>query len=385
MTTAESFPQALLAQPAAARLAYFQTKVVAHPHLKDTHRALWHVLHHPTEASLVLVVGPTGVGKTTLRRRIETQVLEEMRGELEQDRGRIPVVGVEAVAPESGNFNWKDYYLRVLAALDEPLLAHKVADEVGRLPRDGGRRLGMAHGANAAALRRALEHGLHHRRVTAVLVDEAQHFTKMASGRRLLDQMDTLKSLASLTGTLHVLLGTYEVLDLADLSAQLSRRSVVLHFPRYRRECAADRVAFKSVLLTFQRHLPLTEEPDLVGREEYFYEGCAGCVGVLKAWLQRALGAALADDQATLSVGHLDRQRIPTRTLLRLARESQAGEAALTETVGERTELRRQLGLATEPGIAVAPPTAPAARPSTGRVGQRRPTRDPVGSGEHDG
>ena len=56
-------------------------------------------------------------------------------------------------------------------------------------------------------------------------MDEAQHLKKFASGRRLLDQMDILKSLASLTDTIHVLIGTYELLGLADLSAQLNRRS----------------------------------------------------------------------------------------------------------------------------------------------------------------
>jgi hypothetical protein len=30
--------------------------------------------------------------------------------EAKEDVGRIPVVAVEAVAPDSGNFNWKDYY-----------------------------------------------------------------------------------------------------------------------------------------------------------------------------------------------------------------------------------------------------------------------------------
>ena len=41
------------------------------------------------------------------------------------------------------------------------------------------------------------------------------------------------------------------------------RRSVEIHFGRYRLDSAEDRLAFKSVVLTFQRHLPLAEEPDL--------------------------------------------------------------------------------------------------------------------------
>jgi len=71
----DRFPSELLAQPAEARLAYFAARVVAHPRLAQAHQALLDALHASTEASLVLVYGPTGVGKTTLRRRIEQQLL----------------------------------------------------------------------------------------------------------------------------------------------------------------------------------------------------------------------------------------------------------------------------------------------------------------------
>src|SRR3989304_9628642 len=98
-----------------------------------------------------------------------------------------------------------------------------------------------------------------------------------------------------MTGTPHVLIGTYELPGLANKSAHLTRRSIEIHFGRYHVESAEDLLAFKSVLLTFQRHLPLAVEPDLVGRHEYLYEGSVGCVGVLKNWLNRALAAVLAE------------------------------------------------------------------------------------------
>jgi type II secretory pathway predicted ATPase ExeA len=382
MALADGFPRELLAQPADRRLAYFAARVVAHPRLQQAHRALLHALQAPTGAALILVYGPTGVGKTTLRRRIEQQLLAAALPDLERDPGRVPVVGLEAVAPESGQFNWKDYYTRALLALDEPLAEHKRDLAVRGLRRDGGGRLRVAHTAPAPELRRALEQCLRQRQVEVVIVDEAQHLRRLASGRRLLDQMDTLKSLAALTGTRHVLVGTYELLGLADLSAQLSRRSAEIHFGRYHAEVAADRLAFQSVLLTFQRHLPLAVEPDLVGRWEELYERSVGCVGVLKNWLQRALAAALAAGEPTLTGRRLEQQADPTRKLLSLARELAAGEAALAASDRERGELRRLLGLAAEPGGAPPPlsdrPRAPR-RP--GRAGERRPTRDPVGAG----
>lgn len=392
--TAEGFPRELLAQPKAARLAYFQSKVVAHPRLKEAHAALWQAIRRPAGASLILVVGPTGVGKTTLRLGIERQLLEEARAAMEHDPGYIPVVGLEAVAPESGNFKWKDYYTRALIALDEPLRAHKLDYGVRNVQRDGAGRLVIGQSVVASELRWALEQCLRHRRPAAFLVDEAQHFKKMASGRRLLDQMDTLKSLAGLTGTVHVLIGTYELLSLANLSAQLSRRSLEIHFPRYRLDGAQEIARFQSVLLTFQSHLPLRQAPDLAAQAEYFYERCLGCVGVLKNWLDRALAAALDGDRDTLTPKDFERQAMPTGQRLRLAREIQAGEAALLERGEGQTELRRLLGLNGEPNgwpeVQPDPPEAasqraPAVRGAKGRVGQRKPGRDPVGMAEHAG
>jgi len=394
MPSVESFPRELLARPPEVRMAYFAAKVVAHPHLTAAHQAVRDALRQPSGASLILVHGPTGVGKTTLRLRLEQQLLAEALPDMQHDPDRVPVLAVEAVAPESGQFNWKDYYVRALAALNEPLLEHKVTVTTPENPAPEGPvplRPFIKRSASAAEFRWVLEECLRRRRVAVCLVDEAQHLKRVTSGRRLLDQMDTLKSLAALTGTVHVLVGTYELLGMTNLSAQLSRRSVEIHFGRYRAESAEDCLAFKSVVLTFQRHLPLAEEPDLVGCWEALYEGSLGCVGVLKSWLNRSLAYALAHDAVILTRRHLERQAASTRTLINLAREIAEGEAAFREDPRVREELRMLLGLAASPagksksdanGTVARSAASTAPRRPTGRVVQRRPTRDPVGVGE---
>ena len=62
--------------------------------------------------------------------------------------------------------------------------------------------------------------------------------------------------------------------------------------------------AFRSVLKSFQSRMPLEEEPDLVEHHKYFYEGCLGCVGVLKDWLVDALWLALKKNAETLREEH---------------------------------------------------------------------------------
>jgi energy-coupling factor transporter ATP-binding protein EcfA2 len=220
----EGFPRELLNRPVSERLAYFRSYTVAHPLLKEADAALKRAIQEPAGGSLVFVIGPTGVGKTTLRLRVEQHLKEAFLPEAKEDVGRIPVIGVEAVAPDSGNFNWKDYYQRALRSLEEPLIRHKICTYGQEPP-------AFASRAAGAELRYALEQALRFRRTAAVMIDEAQHLTKMASGRKLSDQLDSLKSLANLTGCVHVLIGTYELLPCRNLSAQLSRRSIDIHFP----------------------------------------------------------------------------------------------------------------------------------------------------------
>ena len=381
-TANERFPRELLEQSKEARLAYFRGKVVAHPRLKEVHLALMNAIRQPAGVQLILVLGPTGVGKTTLRLRIEKQLREEAWSKLEQDQGRVPIVGIEAIAPASGNFDWKDYYSRVLLALDEPLVKYKIDYGTKGLRRNGSGQLAIGHDVAADQLRRTVELSLSHRRPMAVIVDEAQHLKKVAGSRRLLDQMDTLKSLAGTTGVVHVLMGTYELLGLANLSAQLSRRSIEFHFPRYRPDQVEDVVAFKRVLLTFQRHLPLVEEPDLIGRYDYFYERCVGCVGILKRWLDRTLAFALEEDRETLTSSDLERHEESTRKLLRMAWEIKEGEEGLQDRGDGRMELRMLLGL-DEQIPKPASVEGVGQRRTASRVGQRRPARDPVGQDEN--
>lgn len=373
MATQTDFPQELLSQPPSARLTYFQEKVVAHPHLKETHQRLWQAIQQPSGVSLIFVFGPTGVGKTTLRCRLEQQLWEAGQPAIERDPGHIPVVGLEVAVADADSFRWRDYYQRALVALDEPMIDHKtIPDHIlhQRVELKNSGRYKVA-----SELRWALEQALHHRRPTAFIVDEAQHFKRIASGRRLLDQMDTLKSLANLTGTTHVLIGTYELLGFAQLSAQLDRRSCEIHFPRYHIDVPEEMLAFKRILLTFQRQLPLMGEPDLVAQAEYFYERSVGCVGVLKDWLTRALATALEDGQEMLTQTVLERQALPTRKLLRMAREIREGEETLTPNGRSQTELRSLLGMSIDS----------AEQQNLGsprKVGKRKPVRDQVGHHE---
>jgi energy-coupling factor transporter ATP-binding protein EcfA2 len=370
MSNQESFPIELLAQSNRERWLYFYHKIVAHPRLVEVDRDVKHAIRYATQGRLILVFGPTGVGKTTLRRGLERALTAMLQPELVQDPGQMPLVSVEAVSPEQGNFDWLDFYQRALLYLNEPLVEHKVVDATlvdGQLVKQAK--------PNLRTLRQALEQGLRHRRPVAFLIDDAHHLQKIAGSRRLQDQMDAIKSLANRSETVLVLIGTYELLNLTNLNDQLSYRSYHVPFARYQPADPEDIQAFKAVLNTFQHHLPLSAVPELVPRWEYFYENSAGCVGLLKLWLCNSLAAALEQPPHILTDRLLQRCAISPDRLLNIAREIREGERKWAELAEKQGSIRAALGLAP---YSVSTEPEPPARQKR-RVGERRPMRDAVG------
>src|SRR5258708_32586250 len=90
------FPRELLDRPPSDRLAYFRSYTIAHPRLQAVSDALRRAIQQPAGRSLILVIGPTGVGKTTLRLRIEPELKERFLAAGEPHPARVAGVGVES-------------------------------------------------------------------------------------------------------------------------------------------------------------------------------------------------------------------------------------------------------------------------------------------------
>jgi hypothetical protein len=214
------------------------------------------------------------------------------------------------------------------------------------------------------------------------MIDEAQHLSKMASGRRLLDQLDVIKSIANQTRIVHVLFGTYDLLAFRNLNGQLSRRSLDIHFPRYRAESASERQVFVNILRSFSQHIPLAARPDLGGEWEFLYERSIGCVGILKQWLTRTLHSALRQGRNTIRREDLERQALSVAQCQKIFSETAEGESQSAEPAEARRVLLCRLGLRAgivqvqEPGTRNTPPPI---RKSGRRPGMRRPHRDRIG------
>jgi hypothetical protein len=395
------FPQDLLQKSKGERLKFFRRKIIGHPYINSVRDEVLWAIEDSAPGSIIICCGPPGVGKTTVLKDIEVALIKKRQKELEQDPGILAVATIHLKSPQTGNFDWKKHYFKpLLVSMEEPLVDKKIDMSPWAPHHRENMRLIASKKADGDAYRDVVESALRNRNPTAVLVDDAHHAGVISSGRKLLDQTNTFKSLADQTGITHVLVATYEIVPFRNLNGQLSRRSIDVHFSRYRAWVKTELNNVINALYTFQRWLPLEIMPDFVRADgtcpdwDYFYERSLGCIGILKDWISRAYSLALRQGAKTLTLDHLNKRALSISALTKLLAEITLGEKELEESAEERRLLRANLGLTVSrrqaPGTQAQQAQPEEKTSSEGaskggrknrapRPGKRAPKRDKVG------
>lgn len=241
----EPLPEALQ-----ERLESFKKYTAEHAMLLRKDDALTQRIWEPGGFAFLLLSGPTGVGKSELLRVVTHRMQTRAQVVTPGDRLPLPVILVETPAP----FTYREWYERVLRALDEPIIEEVTYREVGISPNGKKAPSRRGHASSkpldeAPELRRAVEAALAKRRVRALCFDEAQHLMADGETEDLKRCWDWLKSLSNTTGVLFVLAGAYPLLKFRRVSSQAARRGTDVHFPRYQLNNPEDRAAFQGALL----------------------------------------------------------------------------------------------------------------------------------------
>ncbi|WP_175942356.1 AAA family ATPase [Caballeronia sp. BCC1704] len=303
------------------------SKRIKHTRVTEVMSELHTLIYPSSQDSILLVCGPTGAGKTTLSRHMVESALERGRSHMKANGGVIPAVYVEAPSSGENDFSWKLFYRRILTQLGDDLDAPKklygVDEHTGRVVRPRG-----STGNSLAALRTAVERGLRERQVQFLVIDEAAHIIRQTRGKHRLEiQLDTLKSLANQCGTQMVLVGAYDLYQLVSLSAQLARRTHVLHFERYREDRPEDVKAFERCVLAFEKTLPNLWGGQLTQHSKGLLGNTLRCVGTLSSVLIRA--GKLAEAVGSWSVDSLERALLTEAQRKRILEEIIDGESAI--------------------------------------------------------
>lgn len=385
-TQIQSFDPALLQKPIKDRLEYFKTRQIDHAMQRNTFNRAVASLRCAAGPKVLVITGPTGVGKTTLGRRLYREIQNIHKDDANLNNSIVPVIGVNAAPPVGASFNWRDFYSRVLQANKDILLDHKVS-LTGQSEMFAHNGYELSEGADADKLKRSLESSIVHRKTRYLFIDEAHHILMVKDQGRLEFQFEMLKSLTIESDITIVLMGTYDLLDIRDYSGQLVRRSEILHMGRYDPNLYEHRTEFASTMEAFLQRMPFKIKPDLSNDMEYFFTKSAGCIGILKEWLTRTYGHALDAGMDTFDRDFAAQFALDNKGLRTIIEEVLNGELKMSDEPYERIsqllidgstliDRSNSNSLMEKPNILKA---------KQRRIGTRNPKRDPVGGVEYAG
>lgn len=296
-----------------------------------------------TPGTVIFVSGPTGAGKTTLLKYLCTSLYQ---ANVDSSKSQIPLVSVQATNSESGYFSSKDFYSRLLGQLGDPFRraetdmdwsgafseASPQMREFLSLPFWSSIRISLTE----TKIRRAFECLARAVGLKAAFIDEGQSMCLTHAKRSPSDHLESLKCLAGELGILIFIFGTYDLLEIWNHSAQLNRRTHLIHLRRYDANLDEDRDAFFSVLRMYGKSLKFKSAQVLSNHAEEILDWTYGVFGEVDALFTRAGVVARMESRSALTWADIVRARYTPSQMERLRFEIETGERRVRGEVPRR-------------------------------------------------
>lgn len=274
-------------------LSKFDSMIIHHPKFAEALEEILSYIELGSPQQILLVIGPTGVGKSTLVNVVYKKIFDQCKNLNEQ-----PPIKISINPPEGSTFGFRAFYIQLLRELDEPLPDYKMApdDRLKKLAENPGGRISRS----SSEVRLDLDTALQSKKCPVMLLDEANHFGRSASKEMRTVQMDIAKSLAEVTQTKIVGFGTPEALRLMHLNSQLSRRIVQLDFSQYEsNELGEFFLTYKSICNGLK--LPVAVDHS---HKNYLFENSLGLIGHLSSWMREATKKAIREKSKIVTIEH---------------------------------------------------------------------------------
>jgi hypothetical protein len=352
-----------LTAEARALVADYRCLRVGHPFLEQATAEVRLFLASPSAKPICLLVGPAGVGKSTLVEHTAAEIQAERAGELTLCPERVAVLTTSV--PSGHKVSLRSFYVMLLSQLGAVLPDRKIDPALNRQ-----RLRHQAHTMTEADARIALLSEIERRRPSAIIFDEADHLVRGRGEIQRLALLDEFKYLAIETGLPLLLVGTYELLHFCGLAPPFDRRMRQIHLRAYDYGRKDERRTFQWAVRQLANRLPVPQ-PELADNIEAIYERTLGCIGSVHEWFLLALVAALADGSDRIGPRHLEAHRPTIAAVARAHTVMTDGAKRLTDSKQALAKLRGDLGLPSDASRA-------ARTASTRAVGRRNPNRDKV-------
>jgi hypothetical protein len=325
-----SFDLELLKLPWEERFERFRKYKTPHTRLRTVMDDVKRAIRLRGGEGFIFVIGPTRIGKTTLIEGIINSVLEEAMDEMLKDPGFLPIAGIEAY-PYVRGYNWSDHWVSCLEAVNEPLIEYKTAYREMNFKQILPNQAKFQY-QKSDVRRRCFERAARLRKVQLFWVDEANHLALVPNAKMLRPHLEIIKSVASRSGAMHALFGTYDLLKLRNASGQLGSRAVTIHFSRYKPDNHDDLKSFADAALSLVSRMVLPVPVELTVEDlDYCLDISLGNIGLLKVWFTDALGIVLENGRKTLTRKDLESHQPPIDLLNKISLEIRKGEERLVQ------------------------------------------------------
>ncbi|WP_185646571.1 ATP-binding protein [Burkholderia sp. Bp9143] len=301
------------------RRSYFHDLRIRHPKLTETINELMRRITNGSDRGMIILTGPAGVGKSVACEYIVQNLIKTYFQNFPDDTQTIPAIMVEAEGTRSDRFDWYELDKEILEALQVPLIDATLPMVTRTLD---GRLIdvpmveSLSH-PTSRALRARFRKALDQRNPSVVAIDEASNILagpKTSDSKR---EANVLKTIINKNKTRLILIGAYDLYQLATKTGQLTRRSQIVHFEPYRDHSLKG---FAEALSTFQDHLPFSEPFPLTAYSAELFEQSLGCIGLLKDILEATVNVAISEGKKTIAIEMLRRnyfRRLQFDTLIK--------------------------------------------------------------------
>ena len=374
-----AFPIELLKASNEKKKQYFKDYIVHHKNLDVALEETMRYIRSLVDERIILVCGPSGVGKQELVNGVKQQIIETVGIDSNQTTDCIPIVEVEAIAPVEGSFDFPSLWISTLNEMSEPMMDHKMLPTEAEGCDDKGNRI-IKSEVKKADYEKILINTLKHRHVKVMIINEAHHMLMVATAKKANWSVNVLKSLASCRVPI-ILVGTYELLNYLELESeyidQSIRRTKIVNFPRYYRGAEGLKhfgTAAKALIL----NMPFEEtDPNIISKNiEYVFEYSLGRIGALKIWMMDAFSYALDNNAKLFTREHLEATRLSGYLRGIVLDGIEEGESRMSKFLSDGDSNKSQL--ATDENPSDVPGKSPA---KNKKPFKRNPKRDAANDG----
>lgn len=326
-------------------------RVIQHPAYEAPRKRLREVLDEHRPGHMVFIIGPSGVGKTTLRR----SVMQEMFGNPARwGKGRIPAVETFAMLPHGAYFSSRELARSLLDELHAPTLdwlltgsslsASAKADIQEKIAECAKtweflRPRYATEGEYWGMFRRSL-------RARGCLYVSIDQVTALLVNHRDTSPADHtlhLMALAEATGVMFIMTGVHNASRLWAVHSELRRRVVTIWVPPYSDKRREDRDAFLRLLKSLSTRYSFSKNDLLLRMASDILAATGGVFAEVVQLLERAKARSLEQNGACILKRHIEESYYADQDLATLWRDIETFEQAMTAgDVSSRAKLASQ-------------------------------------------